>query len=273
MKKYIGIIIIIILIFIMGNYLINDTNKKNGIETIVLIRHGEKPDTDLGNLSCKGFNRAKALPEYFEKNFPKPDYIFASKTLLRDKKNKTPYYYIRPLITIAPTAIKNKLPVNVGFPAGDPLKGRNAMEKSSNDLINELLKEKYRSSTIFIAWEHLNIPIIAELLLKRFNKDTSNIPNNEKGSEIADKDKSGKIDFNEFIEFFKDTSEIISNEELKKLFNELDVNNDNSISIREFATWDREDFDSVYILEIDWNTNNISFKIDNQNLNNINNFC
>jgi Ca2+-binding EF-hand superfamily protein len=271
---YIEIIIIIIIISIIGNYIGNymKIDKKSGIETIVIIRHGEKPDTDLGNLSCKGFNRAKALPEYFEKNFPKPDYIFASKTLLRSKKNKTPYYYIRPLITIAPTAIKNKLPVNVGFPAGDPFKA-GAMEKSSNDLINELLKEKYRSSTIFIAWEHLNIPVIAELLLKKFNKDTSNIPNNEKNFKITDIDKSGNINFNEFIELFKDTSEIISNEELKKIFNELDRDNNNSINNQEFATWEREDFDSVYILEIDWNTNDISFKIDNQNLNNINNSC
>ena len=31
-------------------------------ETIVLLRHGEKPPTGLGQLTCKGLNRALALP-------------------------------------------------------------------------------------------------------------------------------------------------------------------------------------------------------------------
>ena len=32
------------------------------IETIVAIRHGEKPPNGLGNLNCRGLNRALALP-------------------------------------------------------------------------------------------------------------------------------------------------------------------------------------------------------------------
>lgn len=31
-------------------------------ETVVLIRHGEKPVSGLGQLSCQGLNRALALP-------------------------------------------------------------------------------------------------------------------------------------------------------------------------------------------------------------------
>ena len=32
-------------------------------ETIVAIRHAEKPSTSLGQLTCKGLNRALALPK------------------------------------------------------------------------------------------------------------------------------------------------------------------------------------------------------------------
>ena len=31
-------------------------------ETIVFVRHGEKPANGLGQLDCQGFNRALALP-------------------------------------------------------------------------------------------------------------------------------------------------------------------------------------------------------------------
>ena len=46
-------------------------------ETIVLIRHGEKPVEGLGQLNCQGLNRALALPFVIEKLFGKPDAVFA----------------------------------------------------------------------------------------------------------------------------------------------------------------------------------------------------
>jgi hypothetical protein len=41
-------------------------------ETIVLIRHGEKPDSGLGQLTCKGLNRALALPALLIGRYGKP---------------------------------------------------------------------------------------------------------------------------------------------------------------------------------------------------------
>ena len=221
MSKYLKIILIILLLFliVIGNY--KDSNKLNkelGIQNIVIIRHAEKPKSDLGQLNCKGLNRALALPKYFEGNFPKPDYIFAPKPILRDKSTekaaKDAYYYERPLITIEPTAIKNSLPVDIGFLAGEPSLGDKALFSSAEILIKELLSNKYRSSTIFIAWEHVNIPIIAKLLLEKFNMDSSDIPK-----------------------------------------------------------WEKTDFDSVYVFKINWNTNEISFKIDKQGLDHVSEYC
>jgi hypothetical protein len=43
------------------------------VETIVLLRHGEKPEGGLGQLNCQGFNRALALPQVIAKEFGKSD--------------------------------------------------------------------------------------------------------------------------------------------------------------------------------------------------------
>src|SRR5271165_6976951 len=47
------------------------------VETIVAIRHGEKPPEGLGNLSCRGLNRALALPNVLLSKYGKPEFIFA----------------------------------------------------------------------------------------------------------------------------------------------------------------------------------------------------
>ena len=41
-------------------------------ETIVAIRHAEKPPTSLGQLTCKGLNRALALPKVLIPRYGKP---------------------------------------------------------------------------------------------------------------------------------------------------------------------------------------------------------
>ena len=47
------------------------------VETIVFVRHGEKPEAGLGQLSCQGLNRALALPAVIRAKFGRPDAIFA----------------------------------------------------------------------------------------------------------------------------------------------------------------------------------------------------
>jgi len=46
-------------------------------ETIIMVRHGEKPEQGLGQLNCRGLNRALKLPAVIEAEFGKPDVIFA----------------------------------------------------------------------------------------------------------------------------------------------------------------------------------------------------
>jgi hypothetical protein len=69
-------------------------------ERIVFVRHGEKPRDGLGQLNCRGLNRALALPAFIAAQFGKPDAIFAPNPADQKNDNGKPYDYVRPLITI-----------------------------------------------------------------------------------------------------------------------------------------------------------------------------
>jgi hypothetical protein len=85
------------------------------LETIVCIRHGEKPIGGLGQLNCRGLNRALALPNVLIGKFGTPQFIFAPNLAQKVDDKGGSYYYVRPLITIEPTAIRRGLPVNTEF--------------------------------------------------------------------------------------------------------------------------------------------------------------
>jgi hypothetical protein len=83
------------------------------VETIVSIRHGEKPPGGLGQLTCRGLNRALALPTVLLAKYGSPQFVFApNPTQKVDGKGHNEYFYVRPLATIEPTAIRCGLPVN-----------------------------------------------------------------------------------------------------------------------------------------------------------------
>jgi len=132
-------------------------------ETIVLIRHGEKPTGGLGQLTIKGLNRSLALPDILIGKYGKPDYIFApSPSVLVDGGR---YSYVRPLATIEPTAIKLGMPVDtqIGF-------------DNIQQLQSELTKPVYATSMIFVAWEHGYLDGFAKNLVKTYGGDPTIVP-------------------------------------------------------------------------------------------------
>jgi hypothetical protein len=134
------------------------------VETIVCIRHGEKPAGGLGQLTCRGLNRALALPEVLLAKYGKPQFVFAPNPT--EKVDGTgEYYYVRPLATIEPTAIRCGLPVNTQFGY-----------RQINGLETELAKPQYQNATIFIVWEHRLLDKFVKDLLTAHGGNSRQVP-------------------------------------------------------------------------------------------------
>lgn len=134
-------------------------------ETIVMIRHGEKPADGLGQITCKGLNRALALPDLLIGRYGKPDAIFAPNPSDQVKDHGVIYSYVRPLATIEPTAIRAGLPINaqIGY-------------KQIDKLQMELTKPAYANSRIFVAWEHGYLRGFAQQFLRAYGGHSSAVP-------------------------------------------------------------------------------------------------
>jgi hypothetical protein len=135
-------------------------------ETIVIVRHGEKPPGGLGQLKCRGLNRALALPKVLLSKFGHPDYIFAPNPSVQLRDGESPLYsYVRPLVTIEPTAITLGMPVNtqIGF-------------NQIQELQTELVKPLYWNALTFVAWEHGYQDEFAKNIVKTYGGDTSIVP-------------------------------------------------------------------------------------------------
>ncbi len=92
------------------------------LQTLVMIRHSEKPAAGLGLLSCRGLNRALQLPAFFAANFPRPDYLFAPDPSVKATEihgDGRRYDYVRPLLTIGPTAVHFGVPIDTQLPFND----------------------------------------------------------------------------------------------------------------------------------------------------------
>ncbi|MFB0771684.1 histidine phosphatase family protein [Proteus cibi] len=129
-------------------------------QTLVFIRHGEKPDNDSGQLTCKGLNRALALPDVLINQFGKPDALFAA----APKQSKLGHS-LRSLQTISPIAIKTSLPIHLQYHA-----------KEIKELREDLLSPQYKNAVIFIAWEHDNLVKVVRDIMKREGGDPKLIP-------------------------------------------------------------------------------------------------
>jgi hypothetical protein len=135
------------------------------LQTLVFIRHAEKPAAGLGQLNCQGLNRALALPAVLLAKFGKPDFVFASDPHEKKPDNGQPYNYVRPLLTVAPTAVQLGLPINTSFGFDD-----------IEDLQGELLAARYQNALTLVAWEHKKLEDVVKALLKQLGADASAVP-------------------------------------------------------------------------------------------------
>jgi phosphohistidine phosphatase SixA len=121
-----------------------------GPRMVMIIRHAEKPEATNGtekdpNLSKAGFARADALAHVLPANFPKPDFLFATK---RSKGSN------RPVETITPLSKAIKEEISADF-----------KDEEFDQLAKLILTdERYKGKVVLIAWHHGKIPELAKAL-------------------------------------------------------------------------------------------------------------
>ena len=123
-------------------------------QTIVFLRHGEKPSGGYGQITCQGLNRALALPDVLLAKYGKPNYIYAPNPTVKIPDGAGEFYYIRPLATIEPTAVR--VGVNVWTRYG------------YNDITSlkaSLITRTRANSTIFVAWEHQQLQKVVQNIM------------------------------------------------------------------------------------------------------------
>lgn len=135
------------------------------IETIVAIRHGEKPRDSLGQLSCRGLNRSLALPHVLLLRYGVPNFIFAPNPSVMSTSASGTYSYVRPLATIEPTAIEAHLPVNTQIGLGD-----------TKRLQRELMSRPYWNSVVFVVWEHVYLDRFVKALVNTYGGNQALVP-------------------------------------------------------------------------------------------------
>jgi hypothetical protein len=135
------------------------------VETIALIRHGEKPPAGLGQLNCQGLNRALALPSVIRKAFGLPAAIFAPNPAEQKPDNGTLYDYVRPLATVEPAAIAFGLPIHADIG-----------QLRIKDLQRQLELPVYHDAFVLVGWEHHQIVLLAQALLQQNGGDPKLVP-------------------------------------------------------------------------------------------------
>ena len=151
----------------------DDQTNSTSVETIVCLRHGEKPKAGLGQMNCRGLNRALAAPKVLFAKFGKPQFIFACNPSQKidelppwmQKADDDKYFYLRPLAFIEPTAIECGLPVNIEYGFLD-----------ITNLQTELQQPKYKNATVYVSWEHILLDDFAKNVLKDNGGDAAQVP-------------------------------------------------------------------------------------------------
>lgn len=123
-------------------------------QTIVFLRHGEKPSGGFGQITCQGLNRALALPDVLIAKYGKPNYIYAPNPTVKISDPAGSFYYLRPLATIEPTAVR--LGMNVWTRYG------------YNDITSlkaSLITPSRANTTTFVAWEHVQLQKVVQNIM------------------------------------------------------------------------------------------------------------
>jgi hypothetical protein len=131
-------------------------------QTIVFFRHGEKPSGGLGQLTCQGLNRALALPDVLLGKFGRPHYLYAPNPATKISDPAGSFYYVRPLATIEPVAIRASRSVNTRYGYNDITGLRQILVTASK-----------ANTTIFVSWEHAYLVRIVQSIINAYGNGST----------------------------------------------------------------------------------------------------
>jgi hypothetical protein len=126
-------------------------------QTIVFLRHGEKPSGGYGQLTCQGLNRALALPAVLIGKYGKPHYVYAPNPGVKIPDPAGSFNYVRPLATIEPLAVKLGLPVNTKYGYSDIASLQASLITSTKD-----------NTASFVAWEHAYLVKVVQSIMNAY---------------------------------------------------------------------------------------------------------
>src|SRR3954471_22498336 len=145
------------LVCIMIALLVTTAGAARAEQTIVFFRHGEKPSGGYGQLTCQGLNRALALPGVLAAGFGRPSYLYAPDPTVKVPDPAGSFYYVRPLATIEPTAIRFGMPVSTRYAYNDVA-----------SLQWALITPTKANTTIFVAWEHAYLVNVVQSIMNAY---------------------------------------------------------------------------------------------------------
>jgi hypothetical protein len=131
-------------------------------ETIVFLRHGEKPSGGYGQLTCQGFNRSLALPDVLLGKFGRPNILYAPNPATKIPDAAGNFYYDRPLATLEPLAVKLQMDIWSKYGYNDIASLQSSLITSSRD-----------GKTIFVAWEHVYLAKVVQNIMNAYGGGVS----------------------------------------------------------------------------------------------------
>jgi hypothetical protein len=126
-------------------------------QTIVFLRHGEKPSGGYGQLTCQGFNRSLALPSVLLAKFGTPTYLYAPNPAFKIPDAAGNFYYDRPLATLEPLAVKLTKDIWSKYAYWDIAALQSSLISSAKD-----------KTTAFVAWEHIYLQKAVQRIMNSY---------------------------------------------------------------------------------------------------------
>jgi hypothetical protein len=89
--------------------------------------------------------------------YPRPDYLYAPNPAIQVPDSAGSFYYVRPLATIEPTAVRLGMPVRTKYAYNDIA-----------SLQAALISATKANTTIFVAWEHLELQKVVQNIMNKY---------------------------------------------------------------------------------------------------------